>query len=62
MTYDVDKSSRKGSAIEWRVLCKKTWSHLSIDFHFDINDRKVESTDKPGVDEGVDKNNCALFK
>lgn len=34
----------------------------TIDFHFDINDRKVESTDKPGVDEGVDKNNCALFK
>lgn len=41
---------------------RKSSCHLSIDFRFDINDRKVESTDKHECERWSIKNNCVLFK
>lgn len=60
-TYCLDKLS----AIERHTSPYEAPCHLSIDFHFNINDRKVESTDKHESEagDGVDKkNNCVLFK
>lgn len=49
------------SAIELSLRMEVS-CHLSIDFHFDINDRKVESTDKHECERWSIKNNCVLFK
>ena len=56
MTFN--KSPRDTSAIELSV---ETSCHLSIDFRFNMNGRKVESTDKHECERWSIKNNCVLF-